>query len=102
MKINNFSLLLSLLLLVSFSSSCEQKKAKPQKEKTTIILVHSAWFGGWQWKETISHLDHETLHVIAPDLEGHGSDKTPPNEITMDDYVNQLVELIEAEEKPVV
>ena len=58
MKINNFSLLLSLLLLVSFTSSCEQKKAKPQKEKTTIILVHSAWFGGWQWKETISHLDH--------------------------------------------
>ena len=102
MKINNFSLLLSLLLLVSFTSSCEQKKAKPQKEKTTIILVHSAWLGGWQWKETISHLDHETLHVIAPDLEGHGSDKTPPNEITMDDYVNQLVELIDAEEKPVV
>lgn len=55
MKINNFSLLLSLLLLVSFTSSCEQKKAKPQKEKTTIILVHSAWLGGWQWKENISH-----------------------------------------------
>ena len=40
--------------------------------------------------------------MIAPDLEGHGSDKAPPNEITMDDYVNQLVELIDAEEKPVV
>ena len=53
-------------------------------------------------RETISHLDHETLYVIAPDLEGHESDKTPPNEITMDDYVNQFVELIEAEEKPVV
>lgn len=102
MKKNNLSLLFSLLLLMVFTSSCEQKKAKPKKEKTTVILVHSAWLGGWQWKETISHLKDEHLNVIAPDLVGHGSDKTPPNEITMDDYVNQLIELIDVEEKPVV
>ena len=102
MKKNNLSLLLSLILLVVITSSCEQKKAKSQKEKTTVILVHSAWLGGWQWKETIAHLKHEYLNVIAPDLVGHGDDKTPPGEITMDDYVNQLVELIDAEEKPVV
>ena len=102
MKKNNLSLLLSLILLVVITSSCEQKKAKSQKEKTTIILVHSAWLGGWQWKETIAHLKHEHLNVIAPDLVGHGDDKTPPCEITMDDYVNQLVALIDAEEKPVV
>ena len=102
MKKNNLSLLLSLILLVVITSSCEQKKAKSQKEKTTVILVHSAWLVGWQWKETIAHLKHEYLNVIVPDLVGHGDDKTPPGEITMDDYVNQLVELIDAEEKPVV
>ena len=102
MKKNNLILLFSLLLLTVFTSSCEQKKAKSQKEKTTIILVHSAWLGGWQWKETIAHLKHQHLNVIAPDLVGHGDDKTPPGEITMDDYVNQLVALIDVEEKPVV
>ena len=102
MKKNNLILLFSLLLLTAFTSSCKHKKGKPQKEKTTVILVHSAWLGGWQWKETITHLKHEHLNVIAPDLVGHGSDKTPPNEITMDDYVNQLIELIDAEENPVV
>lgn len=102
MKKNNPILLFSLLLLTVFTSSCEQKNRKPQKEKTTVILVHSAWLGSWQWKETITHLEHEHLNVIAPDLVGHGSDKTPPNEITMEDYVNQLVDLIDAEENPVV
>ena len=102
MKKNNLSFLFSLLLLTAFTSSCKQKKAQPEKEKTTVILVHSAWLGGWQWKETISHLKNDQLKVIAPNLVGHGSDKTPPNEITMDDYVNQLIELIDAEKKPVV
>ena len=97
MKKTTVNLLFGLLLLSVFTSSCKQKKAQPEKEKTTVILVHSAWLGGWQWKETITHLKHEQLKVIAPDLVGHGSDKTPPNEITMDDYVNQIIELIDAE-----
>ncbi len=40
--------------------------------------------------------------MIATDLPGHGKDKTPPNEITMKDYVDHLIKLIDAEEKPVV
>lgn len=96
------NLLFGLLLLSVFATSCNPKKAPSKKEKTTVILVHSAWLGGWQWKETVAHLKHEQLKVIAPDLVGRGSDKAPPNEITMDDYVSQLIELIDAEEKPVV
>ena len=102
MKKTTLNLLFGLFLLSVFTTSCNPKKAPSKKEKTTVILVHSAWLGGWQWKETVAHLNHEQLKVIAPDLVGHGSDKTPPNEITMDDYVNQLIELIDAEVKPVV
>lgn len=96
------SLLLCGLIWAAIILSCEQKKTPAKKDKTTVILVHSAWLGGWQWKETITHLKHEQLKLIATDLPGHGKDKTPPNEITMEDYVDHLIELIDAEEKPVV
>ena len=47
MKKTTVNLLFGLLLLSVFTSSCKQKKAQPEKEKTTVILVHSAWLGGW-------------------------------------------------------
>lgn len=97
-----YSLLLCRLIWTAVILSCEQKKTPAKKDKTTVILVHSAWLGGWQWKETITHLKDEQLKLIATDLPGHGKDKTPPNEITMEDCVDHLIKLIDAEEKPVV
>ena len=102
MKKTKFSLFLSILLLAAFSIGCQQKKTNTKKEKTTVILVHSAWLGGWQWKETIAHLKNDQLKILAPDLPGHGHDKTPPNEITMEDYVDHLLDIIDEEDKPVV
>lgn len=105
-------LLLSILFLTM--SNCKQVKttkktknestqtSKQLKEKDSFILVHSAWLGGWQWDTVAQSLQEAGHHVLTPDLPGHGQDKTPPSEITMETYVNYLTELLDQQEKPVI
>lgn len=43
----------------------------------TYVLIHRAWHGGWCWENVIPLLENQGHKVIAPDLPGHGNDKTP-------------------------
>lgn len=70
--------------------------------KETYVLVHSAWLGKWQWENIVPILTNKGHNVIAPDLPGHGSDGTPASDITMDDYVNTLVSILDEQDKPVI
>ncbi len=48
---------------------------------TTYILVHGAFVGGgWSWHT-----------VVALDLPGSGSDRTPLKQVTLQKYVNRVV-----------
>ncbi len=106
------SIFLRFLAFFSFAVlaiSCQNNKAKKAVETTTkeivktpVILVHSAWLGAWQWESVVANLDAKTLSISTPDLAGHGGDSTPANEITMDNYVNALVDLIDQHSEPVV
>jgi len=75
--------------------------ATPQKSNT-FILVHSAWLGAWQWASVTPALENMGATVIAPDLPGHGTDKTAPQDITMESYVNSLVTLLDQQKEPVI
>lgn len=66
------------------------------------ILVHSAWLGGWQWENVAKSLRKKGHTVIAPDLPGHGQDKTEPTDITMVDYVKTIVDILDLQEEPVI
>lgn len=93
-----------LFLFAILITSCQNNKAKKsaintaeeasikQFVKTPVILVHSAWLGSWQWKALVEKLNLDDLSIITPDLAGHWSDQTPAKEITMDNYVNALVD----------
>lgn len=70
--------------------------------KETYLLVHSAWLGGWQWQGVAAVLTEEGHQVIAPDLPGHGSDKTPSADITMDVYVKTLTDILDQQNQPVI
>ena len=106
------SIFLRFFAFLSFAAlaiSCQNNKAKKAVETTTkeivktpVILVHSAWLGGWQWESVVANLDAKTLSISTPDLAGHGEDSTPANEITMDNYVNALVDLIDHQSEPVI
>jgi len=78
------------------------KNNNQMNTKETYVLVHSAWLGGWQW-ESVAKILRENGHtVLTPDLPGHGSDKTPPAEITMNDYVQTLSNILIEQDKPVI
>jgi len=60
---------------------------------STFILVHGAWSGAWCWKKVIPLLDSAGHTVIAPDLPGHGDNRTS-SKISLRLYVDYLCELV--------
>jgi len=87
----------------SYSPEAQTETATlEQPLQKTIVLVHAAWLGKWQWNAVVPYLEKEGFRVQAPDLPGHGKDTTPPGIITMEDYVNQLVEILDGEKQPVL
>lgn len=64
----------------------------------TYILVH----GAWCWKKVIPLLEAKGHTVIALDLPSHGKDKTPPESVTLDDYVKKVVDASTAQQGKVI
>ncbi|MDY8137203.1 alpha/beta hydrolase [Aquimarina sp. 2201CG5-10] len=95
---------LFLLGIVPFCNSQNNlKKSKIMStEKQTYVLVHSAWLGAWQWSEVTAKLEEQGHTVITPDLPGHGNDKTPPVDITMNDYVKTITDILDNQQQSVV
>lgn len=91
---------LFIVILLSSPSFITPKSDIPMK--TTYVLVHSAWLGAWQWEQVALYLTQLGHTVITPDLPGHGSDPTPAENITMDDYVAVLTDILDQEDEPVV
>lgn len=73
-----------------------------KNQKETYVLVHSAWLGAWQWGNISKLLIEEGHRVITPDLPGHGTDKTSPADITMEMYVDVILEILNRQEQPVI
>ena len=44
---------------------------------TTFVLIHGAWHGGWCWEKVAPLLEARGHRVLAPDLPGHGANRTP-------------------------
>lgn len=70
--------------------------------RSTFVLVHSAWLGGWAWKEVAQLLEQRGHRVLSPDLPGHGRDKTPATAVTMKGYVRAVTDLLDSEPGPTI
>ena len=93
----------SLTLVFLFSMFIQAHPTEvPSKKTKTYVLVHSAWLGAWQWQQVAQTLETAGHTVITPDLAGHGSDKTPASDITMETYVNQLLAILDNQQEKVV
>lgn len=68
----------------------------------TILLIHGAQEGAWSWEQTIEHLEQKGHTVKAIDLPGHGDDKTPTSEITLDVYANRVKKELEKTDGQVI
>jgi pimeloyl-ACP methyl ester carboxylesterase len=69
---------------------------------STYVLIHGAWHGGWCWEHVRRRLEAEGHRAIAPDLPGHGDDKTPTASVTLDAYAERVCETIDAQPEPVI
>ena len=68
----------------------------------TFVLVRGAWHGGWCWHKLVPLLEADGHTVDALDLPGHGDDRSPVSEMTLDGNVGRIVERIGAAGEPVV
>ena len=69
---------------------------------STYILVHGAWHGGWCWHKVVARLERLGHRVLAPDLPGHGVDRTPHGETTLKSLTERICALIDAEAEPAI
>src|SRR6188472_4444643 len=82
----------------SFSLSAAESAAAQSSSKT-YVLVHGAWHGGWCWKEVAEGLRGVGHRVSTPTQTGLGERKhLLSKDITLDTFVADVVNHIEAEE----
>jgi pimeloyl-ACP methyl ester carboxylesterase len=61
-----------------------------------IVLVHGAFGGAWCWEPVLPGLRAAGHTVEAIDLPGHGEDKTPVAEVTLDAYADRVCGVLAA------
>lgn len=59
------------------------------------VLVHGAWGEASEFDEIARTLSADGNTVIAPDLPGHGNNYKPIHKVTMDAYVQRVIEVID-------
>jgi pimeloyl-ACP methyl ester carboxylesterase len=84
------------LIVLIFSALCISGQAK------TYILVHGGWHGAWCWYKVVPLLEAQGHKVFAIDLPSHGKDKTPAENINLNDYVNKIVDIVNQQSAPVI
>jgi len=66
------------------------------------VLVHGAWGSAREFDEVVKLLSNDDNNVIAVDLPGHGKSKEPIAEVTMEAYVQRVIDTIIDVAEPVI
>ncbi len=66
----------------------------------TFLLIHGAWHGAWCWHKVLPELRGRGHHALAIDLPGHGVDRTPLAEVSLDAYAERVGAALDALEEP--
>ncbi|SMD08402.1 alpha/beta hydrolase [Rhizobium sp. RU36D] len=67
-----------------------------------VILIHGAWQGAWVWESFSPLLAAEGFTPVAVDLPGNGTDDTRPEAVTLDLYVEHVLDIVARQSGPVV
>ncbi len=69
---------------------------------SNFVLIHGAWHGGWCWDKVVPLLERAGHKAVALDLPGHGRDRTPIPQITLQAYADRVCSVLDAQPEPVV
>jgi pimeloyl-ACP methyl ester carboxylesterase len=61
-----------------------------------FVLIHGSWQGAWCWREILPRLAARGHEAVAPDLPGHGEDRTPPESVAFQHYVDCTLAAVQA------
>lgn len=61
-----------------------------------LLLVHGSCHGAWCWDHLLPRLADRGIRASAIDLPGHGQDRTPPAQVTLDGYARALRQAVAA------
>jgi pimeloyl-ACP methyl ester carboxylesterase len=67
-----------------------------------LVLVHGAWMGAWALDPVADQLREQGQKVSLVELPAHGQDQTPVSGATLDAYVDEVGQAVDAEGQPVV
>lgn len=86
--------LLSAAFAVSAMASCSNDDEKVILTPNTYVLVHGAWQAPYVWDAVRADLTNKGNKVVVVELPGHGLDKTPAYQLSMDVYRDKVVDAI--------
>ena len=78
--------------MINAKDSKETFYSLNKKEKTPIVLIHGVGLNHKIWESQIDHFDNT---VLAYDILGHGKTPLSKNEISFNDFSEQLIHLID-------
>lgn len=61
----------------------------------TFIFLHGSFHAGWNWHKVLPLLARAGHRGLAPDLPGHGQDRTPANKNTLKRNVDAVLAIID-------
>ena len=91
------------LLLSSLVVGCQNSSApavqSEVKTNNTIVLVHGAWAGGWQWKKVGNYLQADGNTVFRPTMTGLGERvHLMSDSVDLNTHITDIVNVIEFED----
>jgi len=93
MKQRILPLLLAVLSAIVLSCTKSHSVTPPPK---TFVIVPGAWSGPYAWDNVKASLQRSGNKVIVVQLPGHGSDSTPPQNLTLEVYRDKVVSIIDS------
>ena len=60
-----------------------------------FLLIHGSGHGAWCWRDVLPLLNNGDHRARAIDLPGHGSDKTPIDDLTLEHYTDAILAAID-------
>ena len=94
MRTRMIFLFVALFMSINAFSNDDRAKA--------FVLVHGSWHGEWTWFQLEFLLRQEGYKTITVNLPGHGLDTTKAGSITLDDYRDAVVEVLDQQNRPVI
>lgn len=94
--------LLSTAAALTIAAGCMNDEKDPIAAPQTYVLVHGAWQAPYVWDSVQADLSKSGNKVIVVELPGHGSDTTPPHQLSLDVYRDKVIDAISKADSNVI